>query len=177
MPVILLLLLGAGYACNSWDDGWGKPPKEVMGYKPVYMPRQAAYTVSVEAPQALVKPGKIYIYYNYLFIVERLKGIHVFNNQDPADPKAIKFINVPGCNDVAVSNGILYADNVNDLVAFDIKDIDNITIAKRVANQFPQGFQLYPEQIRDEYFECVDTTKGVVIDWEYTTLNNPKCYR
>jgi hypothetical protein len=136
-----------------------------------------AYTVSVTTPQTLVKPGKIYIYHGLLFVVERYKGIHVINNQDPANPQSIAFLNVPGCNDVAVNNGMLYADNVTDLVVFDITNPTAITFKTRVAGQFPQGLKLYPEQANNNYFECVDTTKGVVIDWEFTTLNNPKCYR
>lgn len=176
LPLILMMILAFGYACNSWDD-WNDPPKDVKGYKPVYMPREAAYTVSVASPQTLVKPGKIYIYHNLLFIVERLQGIHVYNNADPSNPLPVAFIKVPGCNDVAVSGGILYADNVTDLVAFDISNPVDIKLAKRLPGQFPGGMRLYPEQARGEYFECADTTKGVIIDWEYTTLNNPKCYR
>lgn len=173
----LFMVLALATSCTEWDDGWTKPPKDVQGYKPVYMARQAAFTVAVNAPKALAKPGKIYIYQGLLFVVERLQGIHVFNNADPSNPIPLSFISIPGCNDVAVSNGILYADNVTDLVAFDIKNPASITLVKRVAGQFPDGIRLYPEDASDNYFECVDTTKGIVVDWEYTTLNNPKCYR
>jgi hypothetical protein len=176
-PIALVLMLLAVASCNSWDDGWSKPPKDVQGYKPVYITAQEAYTVSVLAPRTLEKPGKIYIYQGLLFIVERLKGVHVINNADPSNPQPIAYLSVPGCNDVAVNSGYLYADNVTDLVTFNIKDPDNITFEKRLTGRFPHGLKLYPEQARDNYFECVDTTKGIVIDWEYTTLNNPKCYR
>jgi len=27
------------------------------------------------------------------------------------------------------------------------------------------------------FFECVDAEKGQVIDWQLTTINQPKCYR
>lgn len=177
LPLLMLMLMAVMFSCNSWDDGWKNPPKDVQGYKPVYMPHSAAYTVSVTTPQPLVKPGKIYIYHGLLFVVERLKGIHVINNQDPSNPQHISFINVPGCNDVAVSSGMLYADNVTDLVVFDITNPSAITFKNRLPGRFPQGLKLYPEQANNNYFECVDTTKGVVVDWEFTTLNNPKCYR
>lgn len=176
-PLVLLLMLLTVASCNSWDDGWNKPPKDVQGYKPVYITQQEAYTVSVLAPQTLVKPGKIYIYQGLLFVVERLKGIHVINNLDPSNPQPIAFLNIPGCNDVAVSNGFLYADNVTDLVTFNIQDPTSIKFEQRLPGRFPHGLKLYPEQANNNYFECVDTTKGVVIDWEFTTLNNPKCYR
>jgi hypothetical protein len=176
-PLILIMMMVVVYSCNSWDDGWQKPPKDVQGYKPVYMPKAAAYTVGKEAPRSLEKPGKIYTYGGLLFVVEQLKGIHVINNQDPANPLTIAFLNIPGCNDVAVNAGMLYADNMTDLVVFDITDPMSITYKKRIAGQFPDGIKLYPEEARDQYFECVDTTKGVVVGWELTTLNDPKCYR
>lgn len=177
MLLALGMMLAFAWSCTDWGDGWIDPPKDVKGFKPIYMPKSAAYTVAVQAPKALEKPGKIYIYQGKLFIVEKLNGIHVFDNTDPANPTPLAYLSVPGCNDVAVSNGILYADNVDDLVAFDINNIAAITLVKRLKGQFPNGVQMYPEEASNQYFECVDTTKGIVIGWEYTTLNNPKCYR
>jgi len=176
-PLTLLVLAVVVFSCTPWDDGPGSIPNEVEGYKPVYMPKTAAYTVSAEAPKPLLKPGKIYIYHGLLFVVDRLKGIHVINNQDPSNPTSIAFLNVPGCNDVAVNGGMLYADNVTDLVVFDITDPLNISYKERLKGVFPQGLQLFPEMANNQYFECVDTTKGVVIDWELTTLKQPKCYK
>ncbi len=177
-PLIMLLMIVVAYSCDtSLDNGWTDPPKDVKGYKPVYVPAAAAYTVSIEAPQTLKKPGKIYIYGGLLFIVERNAGIHVVNNQNTSNPQFVHFIKVPGCVDVAVKNGMLYADNITDLVVFDITNINNISFKSRVKDSFPNGLKLYPEMASNQYFECVDTTKGIVIDWELTTLNNPKCYR
>lgn len=172
---LLLIFILAG--CNKWDEGWKKPPSDVKGYKPIYMSKEEAFSVASDVAQPIESPGKIYVYHNLLFVVDRMKGIHVINNVDPSKPKQIAFIRVPGCNDVAVKNNILYADNLTDLVAFNFSDLNNISLENRIQGQFPHGIKLYPEQARDEYFECVDTTKGVVIGWEYTTLNNPKCYR
>ena len=176
-PTLIILVLLIATACNQWDDGWQKPPKDVKGYKPVYITKQDAFNVYAGDPEQLVKPGKIYIYGGYLFIVEKLKGIHVINNLDPSNPVPVAFLHIPGCNDVAVSAGILYADNVTDLVAFDINDLNNINLVKRLPGRFPHGVILYPDEADGHYFECVDTTKGFVINWEYTTLNDPKCYR
>ena len=35
---------------------------------------------------------------------------------------------------------------------------------------------LYPEG-QFGYFECVDTSRGVVVDWAFEELVNPKCRR
>lgn len=65
-------------------------------------------------------PGKIYLYKNWVFLVEKYKGIHLIDNTDPALPVRRDFLKVPGCMDVAVGNGILYVDNSVDLVGVSI---------------------------------------------------------
>jgi ATP-dependent helicase YprA (DUF1998 family) len=176
-PLAVLMVAFFAASCTGWGDGPGELPGEVEGYKPIYMPRAAAFTVDVEPPATLLKPGKIYIYHGLLLVVERLNGIHVINNQDPTNPQAIAYIKIPGCVDVAVNSGMLYADNLTDLVVFNIADPLNISFERRIQGAFPQGEKLYPEAANNQYFECVDTTKGVVVEWELTTLKDPKCYR
>ena len=59
------------------------------------------------------------------------------------------------------------------MVVLDISDPTNVTVSKRVKNAFHQ--QDFPPL--GGYFECVDPSKGVVISWERTTLENPQCFR
>src|SRR3954462_14545892 len=40
--------------------------------------------------------GKITIDGKYIYLSEPLKGIHVFDNSNPASPKNVSFINIPG---------------------------------------------------------------------------------
>jgi len=68
-------------------------------------------------PKIIANPGKIYLYQNWIFLVEKYKGLHLIDNTDPANPVRKAFLTVPGCMDVAVGNGILYVDNAVDLVA------------------------------------------------------------
>lgn len=62
------------------------------------------------------KPGRIYIYQNWLMLVEKYKGVHLIDNSDPSNPVRKGFLRVPGCQNVAVGNGTLYVDNAVDLV-------------------------------------------------------------
>jgi len=75
-----------------------------------------------EEARALKRPGKIYAYGNYIFINERYEGIHIINNSDNGNPQKISFIPITGNVDMAVKEGILYADNVTDLLAIDISN-------------------------------------------------------
>jgi hypothetical protein len=91
-------------------------------YNPILMDR-SDLEVSVGLagmPKNINAPGKIYVYRNWVFLVEKYKGIHLIDNSDPADPVLRDFLKVPGCMDVAVGNGILYVDNSVDLVGVSI---------------------------------------------------------
>ena len=87
---------------------------------PIYMSYEALRSaVKSTSPQTLANPGKIYFKDNYLFVVEKLRGIHILDLTTPANPKNIGFIEVPGCIDLAIKKNILFADSYVDLVAID----------------------------------------------------------
>lgn len=142
--------------------------REYKGNAPVYM-SYADLRTSIKEEQNvdLKNPGKIYFKDNYIFIIEELKGIHVFDNNNPAAPVKKTFIKVPGVVDMAISGNILYADSFVDLVILDVQDVKNIHEVGRVRdilpytvppteNEFPKGF--------------IDKEKGLVVDWELKTI-------
>lgn len=90
-------------------------------------------------PRSLVEPGKLYVKDQYLFVVEVKKGIHVFDNSNPAAPKAISFLSIPGNVDLAVRDNILYADSYSDLVALDISNPAAIREVNRQETGFTSG--------------------------------------
>ena len=103
----------------------------------------------------LKKPGKIYLYENYIFVNEYGEGLHIIDNTDPANPKIIQFINIPGNFDMAVKGDILYADSYMDLVVLDISNPQKITLLERIENIFQNNNSDIP----------FDPEKGVIIGW------------
>ena len=89
--------------------------------------------------QAVVEPGKLYVKDQYLFIVELKKGIHVFDNANPANPRAVSFLAIPGVVDLAVRDNILYADSYIDLVAIDISNPASAREVGRAETGFRNG--------------------------------------
>jgi hypothetical protein len=147
------------------------PAGQVQGYRPIYASSDDN-TISFTTARSVERPGKIYIYGNYLLINEKEKGIHLFNNADPSAPEPLGFLKVRGNVDMALKGTTLYVDHMGSLVALNISDFNDIKELSRIktwSNNLP------PE--RGRYFECVDTERGEVIGWELVTLNNPKCYR
>lgn len=126
---------------------------------PIYLTKDEIRTGSLtnEAPRELCEPGQIYYYNNHIFINERGAGVHVINNIDPENPTSVAFLNIPGNDDIAIKNGILYANNYMDLLAVDIRNFDNATIISRTEDVFE------PE------WEDVNTGE-VLVEWEQETV-------
>jgi len=167
-----LFLLFSG--CNP-DTEPGAPTNSSMeGYRPIYLSYEELRQVNTQDPRSLQRPGKIYVRGTYLFINEPGEGIHIIDNHDPTHPKPLAFVNIRGNVDMAVKGNVLYADNATDLVALDITNPQQVQVLNRVENVFP--YASYPPQTGVQ-FECVDKTRGVVVGWEKTTLENPRCRR
>jgi hypothetical protein len=142
--------------------------REYTGNAPVYM--TYADLRSAVKPQQnvdLKDPGKIYYKDNYIFIVEELKGIHVYDNTDPASPVKKVFVNLPGVVDISISGYIMYADSFVDLVILDIQNIDNIHEVARIKDILPYTV---PPTDNDYPMAYVNEDKGVVLDWEVKTI-------
>lgn len=111
-----------------------------------------------------------------MFINELWKGVHVVDNSSPSNPRPMAFIRVAGCLDMAATGNYLYVDNFTDLVTIDISQLPAIQVVSRINGLYPVSVYYYPP-FAENYFECVDTTKGFPIDWEWSKLENPRCSR
>lgn len=171
---ILLLFVGLSlYSCTPGPE----TEFDTEGYKPIYISKANAYEVKKVEPTLIQKPGKIYVKDNYLFITEKDKGIHVINFSNPSNPINEAFIVAYGCDNMSIKDNFMFIDNVEDLVVLDITG-QNVTEVKRVKNVFPIVNQMLPpvNQFSSKvWFECVDTTKGLIVGWEKANLHNPKC--
>lgn len=163
------LLLMAGGCINPLSEEF---PSEAEGYIPVYGAADAG-EIRMKTPQSIHHPGKIYLYQHYLLINERNRGIHIFDNSDPAAPVAVGFIEITGNSDMAVRDGVLYADHLGSLVALDASSFQ----ALRELGRLPiSNWHLGVPPPRHAYFECVDAEKGIVVSWKKQVVKNPQCY-
>ena len=98
-------------------------------YNPVHMsPEEMRSSIALEEPRELDVTGKLYFYNDHFFVNELGKGIHIFDNQDMTNPTPIGFLKIPGNYDMAIKNGMLYADNSLDLITINITDINNPSV-------------------------------------------------
>lgn len=107
-------------------------------FRPVYKTKtEVRANIKNSAAEPLVQPGKLFIKGNYVFLNEVNKGVHIIDYSNPAAPKNISFINIPGNVDVAVRGNFLYADCYTDLVTIDISNPANVNLEAIIEGVFP----------------------------------------
>lgn len=148
------------------------PFYEGLGKKPVYISYHELGSIGNMPPQPIQHTGTIFWHDTLFFLLEQKKGVHVFDIRDTTNPVPLTFIKIPAVSDFTVNGHYLYADNGSNLVTLDISDLLNV----RVVHIQAQVFQpiMFPPQYTG-YFECVDTTRGIVVDWIDAYLYKAAC--
>ena len=175
LPLIGLAILTLENCCYEDDCCLGCYPETVWGVRPVYS-NALDDIVSLEPPRAISNPSKIYLYKNFLLVNEAQKGVHIIDNRDPRNPIPLNFLQIIGNNDVAVKNGVLYADQFENLVTVHLDSLENQLAKNRIADVFENfGFYDVMPDEPDVYYECPDLSHGVVVDWVPDSVDYP-CY-
>lgn len=174
MKLPLLIATGIGLClCLSSCHPHYDNDEDKQAYVPVYMSFTEKNNISIASVRTTEKSGKIYAFGNYIFQNDLNKGIHIIDNSDRKNPKKIAFLNIPYNTEFAVKGNYIYANNVNDLVVIDIRDMSKPTVVSRMENAFPYVNQQYPHQWG--YFVCPDPAKGIVVDWQLQIVQSPEC--
>lgn len=129
-------------------------------YEPVIMNRDAfEKSISFKEVQPMKNAGKIYVKDQYVFIVDKNKGVHIYNNQNPNNPTEYSYLEIPGVTDLAIRNNYIYVNQSVDLISLNINFTSKtVDVTKRIRNTFPT--KVSP----DGYTQYVDEGK-VVVDW------------
>lgn len=123
-------------------------------------------SVEVVEPRNIQESGKIYSWKDYIFINDKMEGVHIIDNSDPRNPQNIKFIKIPRNMDIAIRNDKLYADSGMDLVVFDISDLNSISEIARIKDVFPNDYYTaMPEGAAYVEHSNFDPTQEVVVGY------------
>lgn len=137
--------------------------------EPVFMDAQT-FRNSVKISQVgheITGYGKISFYNGYLYMSEPGKGIHIINNQNPANPQIVGYIELMGNADLSIRDNILYADSYIDLVWFDVTNPAKPVFNGRLENVFPEAIPFVDNEFGIDYdmtFTNRDDNK-VVVGW------------
>jgi hypothetical protein len=153
---------------------------EVEGYLPIYASEVGELIKLNDAPQKLSKPGKIYIYQDYLFVIETEEGIHIIDNSDKSAPVKKSFYKIPGCSEISVKDNFLYTNMGNGILTIDISNSLDAKLLNYTS--FPnQGFD-HPDKTTSRKdkrgfvnYVCPDTDKGIVVGWIFSKFSGKFC--
>ena len=168
---VSLVFIGA-LSCDKNDDA----DYEFVQVATPQLMSKTAFRSSVEviAPKTIEEPGKIYVYQDYIFVGDVHSGIHIIDNSDPKSPKAIKFIQIPGNEDISVKDNFLYADSATDLVVFDISDINNVSIIEHLEDVFNVYNYDIPVEAEAVDYGKFDFDDDIIVGWTLTTERRKK---
>ena len=159
----LLLLTMAVLFCSDINPS---------GYVPIFMTRdEMERAVRLESPRPMLEPGKIYYKNPYLLIVEKYKGVHIFDNTNPENPNKIGFLHIDGIRDMAMKDDVLYADNSVDLIAVQINaSATSAMVTKRLKNYFqemlpPDGMPLASYSYKNR------PANSILVGWKTNNSN------
>jgi len=168
---VSLVFIGA-LSCDKNDDA----DYEFVQVATPQLMSKTTFRSSVEviAPKTIEEPGKIYVYQDYIFVGDVHSGIHIIDNSDPKSPKAIKFIQIPGNEDISVKDNFLYADSATDLVVFDISDINNVSIIEQLEDVFNVYNYDIPVEAEAVDYGKFDFDDDIIVGWTLTTERRKK---
>jgi hypothetical protein len=157
LPTTLLLFIIAGFMLQGCVKDSIQKTYTYTLYRPVYKTtNEVRANIKSNSEKPVAQPGKLFIKDNFIFLNEVDKGVHVIDNSNPAAPRNVAFIDIPGNVDIAVKGNTLYADLYTDLVAIDITNPLQAKVTNVVENVFPHRYY-------NGYF--IQDSSQIIVDW------------
>lgn len=159
---MLVFLMAVASSCTD------KVFETFTANSPVYLSyNDLRSSVKMTSAREMNNPGKIYFKDQYIFINEKMMGVHVYDVSDPANPQNKGFIEIPGNIDIAIKDNILYADSYIDLVSIDVSNFSGIKEVGRVQKVFPYTLPVYDTKYP---LAKLDEAKGIVTGWDVKSV-------
>lgn len=163
---IVVLVLAGGLTFMAFQN----VPYRPHNYEPILMTRadlEAAF--AVEPAREIENPGKLWVFNNFILLIEQYRGIHIIDNANPNSPQRVAFIRIEGCTETAVRDGIIYASNAVDLIGVKANaDFTSLDLVSRNRNVLP--IISSPELWGDDYYINQLPDDMIIVRWE--PINN-----
>ena len=168
------LVLGATAILGSYNGPCDGDDKSDLCVSQVIMPWQeirAEVQPDLSGNEVLTRTGKIYTLDDWLFVVEKYRGIHIFDVTDTLNPIRQLYLPIPGALDLTIKDGILYSSAFSDLITIDLnllqqsEGLDLSLSRQEDVFEYPDTRQFYPDLYHSDYSEASPRSEGVVIGY------------
>lgn len=159
--IIVLFVFATIFSCDTDDSDY----EFVMVATPELMSKsEFRKSVAVSSAKDIQEAGKIYVYNDYIFVND-LQGIHIIDNTNPRFPEKIKFITIPGNEDISVKDNYLFADSATDLLVFDISNINMIKEIERLEDVFSVYDIQIPIEAETTDYGKYNYEEDIIVGW------------
>ena len=132
LPLICVLLGLGTSACEK--DACSQSWTQVVSV-PVTLSRAAVQDSIAALPaRQLCTGGNLYAFGNYVFVNENRVGYHLLDNTDPANPRNVAFLRVPGATHMAFVDGRMVSDSYADMVVLDFEGPNSLKLLSSTPN-------------------------------------------
>jgi hypothetical protein len=162
---LMLFLVPLAWALGGCEFTPLEPATE---YRPILMERSVLEeSVRLESPRPVAEMAKWLHHPPYLVLLEAYKGLHLYDNSDPAAPRALGFVKVPGCFNAVFRGAHLVVDNAVDLLVLDVfSQPDSVLVLSRLRGVLPE---MPPPDLKalPEAFQAANRPENtVIVRWE-----------
>ena len=110
--------------------------------------------------------GKLYVLDGWLAVVDRWRGIHIFDVSDPQNPTRQVYLPVPGVTDISIKDDVMYVNAFTDLVAIDLASLQQGLYEPGSETRY---FNVFTYVAPDEFTDDADLDIGEYV-WGVSTL-------
>ena len=189
----IVSLIAAGCVSSLPDDPLEIPDEEVIGLAPIYLSetdaRWLAFTEGL-FDEDFRPLDTFYLLDSFALAIDTLVGVYSGDVDSILGFRAERLLRAPGITTLSVdSSGGVTFNNAGDLILGRLDARDSFTLVGRFTGQAPlppphpfgQDLWRAPRRTRpgafsnEAYFECYDSSQGLLGGWEEATLTDPPC--
>ncbi len=161
-----LFIIGLAIITNGFSYNYEPYQSGNTVYSPILISYDdLSKSIENQPSREIANASKLTIYQTYILIVEKYKGVHIFDNSNLGFPQPVGFIQILGCSDIAIKDGILYADNSVDLVSINLKNYPEIIVNNRIKNAFPEPLPPDLGYVPTKFRENNRPKNSIIIEW------------
>jgi hypothetical protein len=171
----LILFFGVGAILGSVDEGCDGDNAPEMCISRVILSWddvRAEIQPDLSGDEVLKRTGKVHTLDHWLFVIEKYRGIHIFDTSDKLNPLRKMYLPIPGALDITIKDGILYSSAFTDLVSVDLTlllQTEGLEISysrQEDIFSYPPSEQFYPDFYYYNYDEISANEAGIIIGYK-----------
>ena len=123
-----------------------------------------------------------------LFVTDNGEGFYLWDNSNPRTPTAKLRFDVPGVDNLSLAyetgpsgEALVSFKNYDDLVKMELlsNGNDKYTGAKLFRRYigYYQNFEVPTVPVTTGYWECYDSSKGILVAWKKAVISKPLCFQ